>query len=147
MMIADIKDYLPNDILVKVDRAAMSNSLETRIPFLDPKVTEFAMSLPQHHKIYKGQGKRILRDILYKYVPKNLIERPKSGFGMPIDSWLREPLKDWVQDTLNSKKIKNDGLINHNSVEKILDDHMNKKINKQHELWNILTFQCWLNNA
>ena len=116
MMMSDIKNYLHNDILVKIDRAAMSNSLETRIPFLDHDVANFAINLPLNHKLHNGYGKRILRDILYKYVPKKLIERPKSGFGIPIDEWLRNPLNEWVNDTINISQIRNDGFFDHDIV-------------------------------
>ena len=146
MAITDIKNYLTDDILVKVDRAAMANGLETRIPFLDHEIAEFALSLPLQSKIQNGTSKKILKDILFKYIPKELLDRPKSGFGIPIDTWLRGPLKDWTNDTLNETRIKNDGYLNFESINNTLDQHMNKNSNRQHEIWNLLIFQNWIEN-
>ena len=107
MMVLDFITYLPNDILVKVDRAAMANSLETRLPMLDHNVVELALQIPMNLKLKNKVGKWILREILYKYVPKDLVERPKMGFGIPLASWLRGPLKDWAGDLLSQNTIKN----------------------------------------
>ena len=107
MMLIDSLTYLPDDILCKVDRAAMGVSLETRAPFLDHRLADFAWQLPMKYKIRDGQNKWILRQILYKYIPKDLFERPKMGFGILLDSWLRGPLRDWAENLLDINKIKN----------------------------------------
>ena len=145
MMVLDSMSYLPDDILVKVDRAAMAVSLETRVPFLDHRLIEFCWRLPQHMKIKQGTGKWILREILHKYVPENLVNRPKMGFGVPIDSWLRGPLRDWAEELLNEKSLANGGLLDPKAVRLKWNEHMSGKQNWQHLLWNVLMFQAWLN--
>ena len=144
MMIFDALLYLPNDILVKVDRAAMATSLETRTPFLDHKIVEYSWRIPQELKFKDGQGKWILRQILHKYVPKKLIERSKVGFGIPIDIWLRGALKDWGEDLLNEKRLKNEGYFDVKKIRKKWEEHKSGKRNWQNHLWNILIFQSWL---
>ena len=146
MMMLDTHTYLPDDILVKVDRAGMAVSLESRIPFLDHRVVEFAWTLPLEYKIQKGVGKRILRDILYKHVPRELIDRPKMGFGVPLDSWLRNELKEWAEDLLNEQKIKSAGLLNYSIIKKKWDEHQSGKMNWQYLLWDVLMFQDWYEN-
>ena len=143
MMLTDSLTYLPDDILCKVDRAAMGVSLETRVPFLDHRVASFAWSLPLNFKIRNGKGKWLLRELLYKYVPKNLIERPKMGFGLPIDSWLRAPLRDWAESLLNEKDLNDLGYINTQKVRLMWKDHLSGRKNLQYELWNILIFRAW----
>jgi len=143
MMLTDSLTYLPDDILCKVDRAAMGVSLETRVPFLDHRVAAFVWSLPLNLKIRDGKGKWLLRELLYKYVPKNLIERPKMGFGLPIDSWLRAPLKDWAESLLNEKELNDLGYINTQKVRAMWNDHLSGRKNLQYELWNILMFRAW----
>ena len=144
MMAADTTNYLSDDILLKVDRAAMSVSLETRIPFLDHRIYEFASRLPMNYKFRDGTGKWILRELLYRHVPKKLIERPKMGFGIPIDDWLRGPLKDWACDMLNSNRIKEEGYLNQNLVKRIWSNHVDKSVNSGLLLWGILMFESWL---
>jgi asparagine synthase (glutamine-hydrolysing) len=145
MMNWDFLTYLPDDILVKVDRAAMSNSLETRVPLLDHRIIEFAHQLPFEFKIQKGKGKWILREVLYKYVPKELIERPKRGFGIPLDSWLRGPLKEWTYSVLSKENLEKHNLLNIRSIELKLDEHMSGKRNWQYLIWDVLMFQSWYN--
>ena len=144
MMVLDQLTYLPDDILVKVDRAAMSSSLETRMPFLDHNLVEFAWRIPHRLKFRNGKGKWIIRKILNNYIPKDLIERPKMGFGVPLDSWLRGSLKDWAEDLIDEKKLKNEGFLNSKIVKNIWNEHLSRKRNCQNELWAILMFQSWL---
>lgn len=144
MMFADSRTYLIDDILTKVDRAAMAHSLETRIPFLDHELYAFAWSLPMEYKIKQGIGKRILRDVLYRYVPQKLIDRPKMGFGVPLDQWLRGPLKEWAADLLNVDTLQRQGYLSVTQVQTYWQEHLSGKRNWQYALWNILMFQAWL---
>lgn len=143
MMYADSLSYLTDDILCKVDRAAMGVSLETRAPYLDHRLASFAWTLPQNLKLRNGEGKWILKQILYKYVPKNLMERPKSGFGLPLDIWLRTSLKTFTEDILKKSLTKNSELLNSNEINIIWENHKNGKKNFQFELWNVLMFTMW----
>lgn len=147
MMLRDLYHYLPDDILTKVDRASMAVSLESRIPFLDHELVEFAWSLPLEFKIQNGISKRILREILYKYVPKNLIERPKQGFSVPLDSWLRNELRDWGESLLLKEKIDEAGLLNYSVIKRKWDEHQKGQRNWQHLLWDVLIFQDWYENS
>ena len=144
MMWMDMCSYLPDDILCKVDRAAMAVSLETRIPFLDHRVVEFAWNLPMDLKIRDGQGKWILRQILYKYVPKELIERPKAGFGIPLGAWLRGPLKAWAQSLIEPTRLEAEGYFYPEPIAKIWQEHMSGQRDWSGRLWTILMFQAWL---
>ena len=146
MMYKDILSYLPDDILCKVDRAAMASSLETRAPFLDHRVVEFALGMPIELKIRNNKGKWALREILYKYVPKDMIERPKTGFSIPIGDWLRGPLKEWAEDLLDNDKIESQGFLKPENVSSIWKLHKSGKYDYTSRIWSILMFQSWLEN-
>ena len=144
MMAKDSMGYLPDDILCKVDRAAMAVSLETRVPFLDHRVVEFAWQLPQHLKIRNGQGKWILRQVLDRYVPRTLIERPKAGFGIPVGQWLRGPLRAWAEELLESKQIAAQGYLDPEAIQAIWRAHQSARADHTPKLWTVLMFQAWL---
>lgn len=144
MMAYDFIGYLPNDILVKVDRAAMSLGLETRVPFLDRRIVEFAWSLPLNYKLKGGVTKWPLREVLYRYVPPNLIERPKMGFGLPIGNWLRTSLRGWAEDLLDEQRLRSDGYFNPAMIRKKWSEHLSGQSNWQYHLWDVLVFQSWL---
>lgn len=144
MMLEDTCHYMADDILVKVDRAAMACSLETRVPLLDHRIFEFAWRLPMDYKVRGGTGKHLLRQVLYRHVPQALIDRPKKGFSVPIDSWLRGPLKDWAASLLDPARLRNEGYFNPEPIAQKWAEHQSGKRNWQSHLWDILMFQAWL---
>ena len=145
MMLHDLVGYLTDDILAKVDRAAMAISLETRMPLLDHRVVEFAWSLPLSMKIRaESRGKWLLRQVLYRYVPKHLVERPKMGFGIPLDSWLRNDLRGWAEDLLDESRLRQEGYLDPAPIRTKWREHLSGRCNRQYWLWNVLMFQAWM---
>jgi asparagine synthase (glutamine-hydrolysing) len=147
MMLLDLRSYLPDDILVKVDRVAMAASLETRVPLLDYRLVEFALRLPLHQKMRDGQGKWILRRVLDRYVPRHLVERRKMGFGIPIHAWLRGPLRDWAQSLLDVSALGAGGLIDPQPVDALWQDHLAGRHDWGYRLWPVLMFEAWRREA
>ena len=143
MTLADALSYLTDDILQKVDRAAMAVALETRVPFLDKDVVEFATKIPSHMKVRDGRGKWLVRQVLYKHVPADLVDRPKTGFSIPIDDWLRGPLKPWVSDLLSPASLQTQNLFNAKRVTTRMTEHMSGRRNHGYWLWNVLMAQAW----
>jgi asparagine synthase (glutamine-hydrolysing) len=146
MMWQDLNWYLPDDILVKVDRAAMANSLETRVPMLDHRIVEFALGLPIDFNIKGNTGKQLLRSVLFRHVPKELIERPKVGFAIPKAKWLREDLRDWAEALLNEKRLEKQGFWNSKVVRQKWLEHLSGEVDFSFQLWSILMFQSWLDD-
>jgi asparagine synthase (glutamine-hydrolysing) len=143
----DAAQYLPDDILVKVDRASMSCSLESRAPLLDHRVVEFAFALPENALVRDGETKWLLRRLLYDYVPRNLIERPKSGFALPLADWLRGPLRDWAEALLDPKALEVQGMLNTQVVRDIWAAHLTRRADRSPHLWSVLMFQAWLRDS
>ncbi len=143
LILSDINNYLPNDILVKVDRASMYSSLETRAPFLDYRIADFACSLPKKYKI-REKNKWALRQILYKHIPRELVDRPKQGFSLPIGTWLRGPLKKWAEELIDRDLIKSQGFLDYKIVEKYWQELLEGNTFHNSKIWSIIVWQSWL---
>lgn len=143
MMYFDLMSYLPDGVMVKVDRASMAASLEAREPLLDYRLVEFAWSLPLSMKLNGTTTKWALRQILYRYVPQQMVERPKMGFGVPVDSWLRGPLRDWAEDLLSEQMLLRFGLLQPKPIRQKWEEHLQGRHNWQYHLWDVLMLQAW----
>jgi asparagine synthase (glutamine-hydrolysing) len=144
MLYLDTMTYLPDDILTKVDRASMGASLENRVPFLDPEVAALAWRTPFDLKVREGTGKWLLRQLLYRYVPQSIVDRPKMGFGIPLGTWLRDPLRDWAEDLLSPDRLRREGYLAPEPVTRLWAEHQSGRCDHEYELWDVLMFQAWL---
>jgi asparagine synthase (glutamine-hydrolysing) len=143
MMYCDAVTYLPDDILCKVDRAAMAVSLETRVPFLDHRVAELAARIPMGMKVRGGKGKHILRELLYREAPRALFERPKAGFGIPVGEWIKGPLRPWAEDLLDRSRMASEGWFDPAIVHRRWQEHLSGRRDSTPALWAVLMFQAW----
>jgi asparagine synthase (glutamine-hydrolysing) len=144
MLFQDMKTYLPSGILTKVDRASMAVSLEARVPFCDHRLIEFSWRVPSQFKVRDGKGKWLLREVLKRYVPHSLMDRPKQGFSVPIAKWLRGPLRDWAESLLNETRMRQEGFLNAKLVRAVWQNHLSGRGNREHDLWCVLMFMSWL---
>lgn len=147
MLYVDAMTYLPDDILTKVDRATMSASLEGRAPFMDHRLVEFAWTLPESMKVRGGQGKWLLRRVVDRSVPRELMDRPKAGFGIPVGDWLRGPLRAWAEALLDPERVRSEGYLDSATVDEVWQDHLTGRADRRYEVWSILMFQAWLETA
>jgi asparagine synthase (glutamine-hydrolysing) len=143
-MATDIRTYLVDDILAKVDRASMAYSLEARVPLLDHRIVEFAARLPTEFKVRGGVTKYLLRKILYRHVPRDLIERPKMGFGIPVNRWLRNELRPLLAEYLDGERLRREGFLRPEGVEKVVREHLSGRRDHQYRLWALLVFAMWV---
>ena len=144
MMYLDLVTFLPDDVLAKVDRATMSVSLESRAPLLDHTVAEFAWRVPFHMKVRRGRGKWLLRQVLHRYIPEELVDRPKMGFGVPIENWLVGPLREWAGDLLSPSRVRRDGLFRPEAVSRLWERQQSGASRREHVLWSLLMLHGWM---
>jgi asparagine synthase (glutamine-hydrolysing) len=147
MMFIDLVTYLPDDILTKLDRTSMGVSLEARVPLLDHRVVEFAAGVPLSMKIRNGGSKWLLRQVLYRYVPAKLIERPKMGFGIPLGAWLRGPFRDWAEDLIGGQQLRQEGILHPELILKVWSEHLSGRVDLSHHIWSVLLFLDWLKQS